>query len=72
MNIYELDKLIESLKKDNHKDNKSLIDFYLRQRKILINKIYDQLDIELENIINSGVSTSEWKKQQKIKVIYEN
>ena len=64
MNIYELDELIESLKKDNHKDNKSLIDFYLKQRKILINKIYDQLDIEFENIINSGVSTAEWKKQQ--------
>ena len=64
MNIYELDKLIESLKKDNHKDNKSLINFYLKQRKILINKIYDQLDIEFEKIINSGVSTAEWKKQQ--------
>ena len=72
MNIYELNELIESLKKDNHKDNKPLIDFYLRQRKILINKIYDQLDIELKNIINSGVSTAEWKKQQKIKVSYEN
>ena len=64
MNIYELDELIESLKKDNHKDNKSLINFYLKQRKILINKIYDQLDIEFEKIINSGVSTAEWKKQQ--------
>lgn len=64
MNIYELDKLIKSLKKDNHKDNKPLIDFYLKQRKILINKIYDALDKEFENIINSDVSSAEWKKQQ--------
>jgi hypothetical protein len=43
MNIYELDKLIKSLKNQNDPDLQSLIDFYLKQRKILLDKIYDAL-----------------------------
>jgi hypothetical protein len=66
MNIYELDKLIKSLKNQNDPDLQSLIDFYLKQRKILLDKIYDALDENIEDMINSNLSSAEWKKQQEV------
>jgi len=65
MNIYELDNLIKSLKDQNDLNLQSLIDFYLKQRKTLLNKIYDNLDKNIDDMINSNLSSAEWKKQQK-------
>jgi len=63
MNIYELDNVIKSLKKENDPNMSSLLDFYLKQRKILVDKINDAIDKNIDEFISSGVSSAKWRQE---------
>lgn len=65
MNIYELDALIKRLKQENDPDNEALINFYLKQRKILVAKINDAIDKNIDEFINSGISSAKWRQDQR-------
>jgi hypothetical protein len=41
----------------------SLLNFYLKQRKILVDKINDAIDKNIDEFISSGVSSVKWRQE---------